>query len=275
MIINEVNMKHYRILLSALLILMLTVGAVFCLSACFGNNEDSRNIVFEDMKATFEESGLLSSNIGIFSKTEKDGSISYGECGSGVIFKRDGSKYYALTAAHVVSVENAQLLVSTTNTEMKSDDISGLDYSVLSRETYESMIKAETEFVSTKDDLAIISFSTDEELSVIPVADADPNKDDRIMCVGNPESEWFAVSYGKVTSGIEKFGEVQGFPSNAMKHTAYMQVGSSGGAAINEQMQLVGITPGGYYSADGKNFKYGVLIPASEIKICLDEWDKR
>ena len=60
-----------------------------------------------------------------------------------------------------------------------------------------------------------------------------------------------------------------------MKHTAYMQVGSSGGAAINEQMQLAGITPGGYYSADGKTFKCGVLIPASEIKICLEEWNQQ
>lgn len=57
-----------------------------------------------------------------------------------------------------------------------------------------------------------------------------------------------------------------------MKHSAYIQVGSSGGAALNEHMQLVGITPGGYFSADGSSFKYGVLIPASEIKICLTEW---
>lgn len=72
---------------------------------------------------------------------------------------------------------------------------------------------------------------------------------------------------------IEKFGKAQGFPSNAMKHSAYIHVGSSGGAAFNEQMQLVGITPGGSYSLDGKTFNYGVLIPASEIKMCLDEWD--
>lgn len=184
-------------------------------------------------------------------------------------------EYYALTAAHVVSVENAQLLVFTTNTEMKTDDIPGIEFSVLSQETYESMLKAEIEYVSKRDDLAVISFSTDEELAVISIADDDPNMDDRIMCVGNPQNEWFAVSYGKVTSGIEKFGETHGFPSNAMKHTAYMQAGSSGGAAINEQMQLAGITPGGYDSADGKTFKCGVLIPASEIKICLEEWNQQ
>ena len=86
---------------------------------------------------------------------------------------------------------------------MKTDDIPGIEYSVLSQETYESMLKAEIEYVSKRDDLAVISFSTDEELAVISIADDDPNKDDRIMCVGNPQNEWFAVSYGMVTSGIE------------------------------------------------------------------------
>lgn len=257
-----------------LLLLLLTLGSAGILSACSGGG-DKGNLVFDDMKKSFEEAGLLSSNIGIFSKAEKDGSVSYGECGSGVIFRREGEKYYALTAAHVVSTPDAQLLVFTTNTEMKTDDIPGMNFSVLSRETYESMLKAETEYVSTRDDVAVISFSTEEELSVIPLAGKDPGKGDRIMCIGNPENEWFAVSYGQVTSGMEKFGEAQGFPSNAMRHTAYMHVGSSGGAAVNEEMQLAGITPGGSYSPGGNTFQYGVLIPASEIKICLDEWNRQ
>ena len=95
---------------------------------------------------------------------------------------------------------------------------------------------------------------------------------DRILCVGNPENDWFAVSYGKVTSGFETFGELKGLPSNGMKHSAYMHVGSSSGAAINEQMELAGITPGGSYSLDGKTFNYGVLIPVSELRQCLNDW---
>ena len=60
-----------------------------------------------------------------------------------------------------------------------------------------------------------------------------------------------------------------------MKHTAYMQVGSSGGAVLDENMKLVGITPGASLSLDGKDFYYGVMIPVSEIRICLDEWKKQ
>jgi S1-C subfamily serine protease len=253
----------------------MALALAMLLAGCAGNNEGSRNVVYDDMKTAFEQSGLISANIGVFSKTEKDGNVSYGECGSGVIIKKDGGTYYALTAAHVVSVENAQLLVFTTNTEMKSENIPGVDLNVLTPETYDAMYTAKIEYVSKRDDLAIISFQADEDLAVITLADKDPEKNDRIMCVGNPQNEWFAVSYGKITSGIEKFGETQGFPSNAMKHSAYIQVGSSGGAAFNEQMQLAGTTPGGSFSLDGKSFNYGVMIPVSEIKICFDEWDNQ
>ena len=158
---------------------------------------------------------------------------------------------------------------------MKTEDIPGMEgFDVLTPETYEAMYPAEVLYVSTRDDLALISFETDEDLAVMELADADPEIDDRIMCIGNPEGDWFAFSYGKVTSGMEKFGESLGYESNVMKHSAYINVGSSGGAAVNEQMKLVGITPAASISPDGKDFKFGVLIPVSEINICLEEVQK-
>ena len=266
-------MRKYLSGAAALLLLILAGGLL--LGGCRGNADDSRHIVYEDMKESFDKSGLLSANIGLFSRTEKDGSVSYGEGGSGVIFKRDGNTYYALTAAHVVSVEGAELLVYTVNTEMKTEEIPGVTINVLSPEVYDTMYAAEAVYVSARDDLAVVRFSADEELAVVTIADADPRKGDRILCVGNPQNDWFALSYGEVTSGMESFGEAQGFPSNVMKHSAYIQVGSSGGAALNEQMQLVGTVPGGSFSLDGKTFRFGVLIPAGEIKLCLDEWDQQ
>ena len=228
-------MKNRSMLCKVPSLLMLVGMTLLLLTGCSGSKEDSRNESYEDMKTAFDQSGLLSANIGIFSKTEKEGSISYGECGSGVIFRKDGGTYYALTAAHVVSTENAQLLVFTANTEMKSENIPGMDFNVLASEVYDSMYPAEIEHISTRGDMAVIRFSSEEDLAVMPIAGNDPKTGDRIMCVGNPQNEWFAVSYGKVTSGIETFGELQGLPSKAMKHSAYMHVGSSGGAAINEK----------------------------------------
>ena len=72
---------------------VLTLILSILLTGCSGKNENSRSVVYDDMKTAFEQSGLLSANIGIFSKTEKDGNVSYGEGGSGVIFKKDGGTY--------------------------------------------------------------------------------------------------------------------------------------------------------------------------------------
>lgn len=248
---------------------------IFAVLHFTGGSTDT-NVVYEDMRDSFESSGLLSANIGLITKNVQDDTVTYGEFGSGVIFKKNDGMYYALTAAHVVSAEHSELLVFTVNTDMRSENIPGLEgLNVLSADAYDSMYKAEIMFVSSLDDLAVIRFTTDEELSVMEFADNDPGINDRIMCVGNPQNEWFRVSYGKVTSGIERFGEFKGFPSRAMKHTAYIQVGSSGGAAINEQMRLVGITPGASLSLDKSTFNYGVMIPVSEIRKCLDEWTDR
>ena len=159
----------------------------------------------------------------------------------------------------------------TVNTEMKTEEIPGFDYNVLAPEVYEAMYPATVEYVSSRDDLALIRFTAEEELAVVTIAEEDPQIDDRILCIGNPQNEWFALSYGKVTSGIEKFGEAQGFPSNAMKHSACIQTGSSGGAVLNEEMQLTSIITGGSFSPDGKTFRYGALIPTSGIHICLEE----
>lgn len=242
------------------------------LSGCAAKGGD-RDLVWQDMKEAFEKADLLSSNIGIVSRTANGCNLSYGEFGSGVVFERQGHTCYALTAAHVVSSKDAQQLVFTTGTDLKTESIPGLeDMNLLSTEVYDSMVPARILYVSDRNDLAVISFETDEDLSVMEMADSDPEKGDRIMCVGNPQNDWFALSYGEILSGIESFGEFTGYPSRAMKHSAYMQVGSSGGAAIGEDMKLVGITPGANLSADGNTFQFGVIIPVSEILSDLEEW---
>ena len=66
--------KYYLILMVFLMIL----------AGC-GKKGESQETVYEDMKEAFEKSGLLSANIGIFLKTESEGSISYGGLGSGTL----------------------------------------------------------------------------------------------------------------------------------------------------------------------------------------------
>ena len=118
------------------------------LSGCKGG-ASNRNVVYEDIKTAFERSNLLSANIGLFSKTEKDGAITYVECGNGM--------------------------------------------NPLSQDAYDAMYAAELLYKSTRDDLAVIRFAADEDLKVAETADSDPENGDRIMCIGNPQNDWFAV----------------------------------------------------------------------------------
>lgn len=76
-------MRLKKILFIILAILSLTA----VLTGCAGNGGD-RKVVYENMKTAFEKADLFSANIGIFTKTERDGLISYGEGGSGVIFEK-------------------------------------------------------------------------------------------------------------------------------------------------------------------------------------------
>ena len=181
--------RHSTIRMTSIIIIIISVLLTACSS---GNN--TQDTVYPDMKEAFDKASLMSANIGIFNKITEGDSISYGECGSGVIIEKKDGFYYALTAAHVVSVENAELLVFTTNTEMKSESIPGIEINTLSQDTYDSMYSGERVFISSRDDLAVIRFKTDENLSDIQIGDSDPNKGDRIMCVGNPQNEWFAIS---------------------------------------------------------------------------------
>ena len=107
---------------------------------------------------------------------------------------------------------------------------------------------------------------------VAELTETEPKVGDRILCVGHPEMNWYARSYGEVTSGISRFGESTGYPSNAMQHSAYIQVGSSGGGVFNEDMKLTGTITGAMISPDGSKFISGYMIPTSEINVFLKDW---
>ena len=62
------RIKRTKIIRAALL-LMLIAAAGLMLCGCSWNSVPGSEPVYEDMKASFEKAGLLSANIGIFSRT--------------------------------------------------------------------------------------------------------------------------------------------------------------------------------------------------------------
>ena len=77
-------MKTKKIIVIAAILAAAAITAIFIIRL-FDQKDGRETAVYEDMEKAFEQSGLLAANIGIYSKTEKDGNISYGEGGSGII----------------------------------------------------------------------------------------------------------------------------------------------------------------------------------------------
>ena len=86
----------------------------------------------------------------------------------------------------------------------------------------------------------------------------------------------FIHSFGKITSAKEIIFEADdGRPADrVLKHNAYEEPGSSGGAIYSEQMQVVGLNIGGGRDMFDR-FRYGVMIPSDQINECIKEWKSK
>ena len=56
-------MSVKRICNMILALFVLTVGTISLMSGCSGSSEESQDVVYDDMKEAFEQSGLLSANV--------------------------------------------------------------------------------------------------------------------------------------------------------------------------------------------------------------------
>ena len=132
------------------------------------HDKECRERVFGDMQSKVDE--VSTSVVGLFQKTEgSDGSVTYSGNASGVIFERDGNRYYAATAAHAVNGKDAAFRVYTAKTEIKriSDPaLASIGLEVVDSSFYEGLSDVKVEYISPDADLAVVSFESEDELTV-------------------------------------------------------------------------------------------------------------
>ena len=214
---------------------------------------------------------ILESNIAIVKQekkiTENITSVSWDVGASGVIFRADGDTYYALTAYHVVKdFQNTEYIIIPYGVPTYSEYKKSSESYVSSEMYYEQFEKATIVLIDEEYDLAVISFESKEPLNVLSVSEDNPNTNEKIAVISNPEGERFVYSFGVITSKdyylFESNDEL--CPVNTFTHNAYIAPGSSGSAVLNEEMRIVGINIGG--GTDFMNrFKYGAMIPCELI----------
>jgi serine protease Do len=160
--------------------------------------------------------------------------------GSAVIYESDEQYYYALTNDHVI---DEYMSISAIDYENNRYSVEVID----SNQSY---------------DLAVIKIEKDIKLKEIEFADSFSVYDE-VIAVGYPSSVY------KETDGVVTTYETIDYDITfaVIVHSAYISKGSSGGALVNQDNELIGINFAGYFENNELSESYA--IPIQQVKTYL------
>ena len=260
------NKKVVKIVIY-IFIIILVVIATFEITSII-KEKDINNRVFKDMESKSKE--VMRSIVGIIPENEKDGLTNHNGIGSGVIFNKEGNTYYVITAKHVIANKNSKYKIFTKDTEFqgktyKVDD--NVNFEIPDDSYYKSLLDVKIEYISKTNDLAILSFQYDGDLTVLEFEDEKLSKKDKIMVIGHPEGNRYKVTYGYIKSNLKTF-----MNEKVIEHDAYMRQGNSGGVALSKNMKIAGINVSGKFTLLG-HYRAGYMIPYNIVKDNIKEWE--
>lgn len=173
--------------------------------------------------------------------------------GSGVIFEEDEMYYYALTNNHVVDFSN-----SYSKNELYIEDY------------YNNRYNAEIVISDSSYDLAIIRFSKEISLKELDIKMNNSIVGENIKTLGNPNKLKNVITEGVVSCYNSIKLDDSDVNFNILVHNAEIANGSSGGALLNENDEIIGITFAGVFDKKG-NFITGYAIPSEKIIEFINE----
>ena len=182
--------------------------------------------------------------------------------GSGVILKKMPSgNYLLITNCHVVYKRPDRDYV-----EYTVIDYLGNSYSASLMHTYDNSGYA----IDPKYDLACLCFDPGENtLMTLPFAEEDAEIGSDLISIGYPNGQSNAITFGKLIeyrsltldNAPPEASDVT-FP--VVRHTALINGGSSGGALLNPDLELIGLNYAAQKSDD--DFNLGGAIPISKVR---------
>ena len=232
--------------------------------------KDSKNRVFNEMKD--KSDNPIRGIVGIIPENSKNGFSSFNGLGSGVIFDKIDNTYYVVTARHVVNLENSNFKIFTKDTKFSGQIVNADDnvnFEIPDEDYYDSLLDGKVEYISKTDDLAILSFKYDGDLTVLEFETNKLSKNDKIMVIGHPEGNKYKITYGYIKSKLKKVRV-----DKVIEHNAYMKQGNSGGVALTENMKIAGINISGTFTLLGY-FKSGYMIPYDIVEANIKNWKNK
>lgn len=171
--------------------------------------------------------------------------------GSGVIVKREADTIYVLTNNHVVG-DADEITVRLSDTREYEAEIVGKD---------------------ARTDLALIRFSSSEEIPIAELGNSDNLYiGDWVLAIGNPYGFESTVTAG-IVSALKREAHQTGLASftDYIQTDASINPGNSGGALVNLQGQIIGINTW-IASRDGGNVGLGFAIPINNARKVIDDF---
>ncbi len=191
--------------------------------------------------------------------TSYTGSSSQSIQGSGVIIYENSSYYYILTNYHIVKLRDGYK-----NRKFTIEDCYGNEYS--------GSFVAQTSAYDLG--LLRIGKKSNIKLNVIEFSDNNPNQNDIVVSISQPMGQRSTVSYGKVigignapvlSDGTQITGKV-------IISSAKTANGSSGGAVLDTNLELIGLHYAGTTKQDTGEFVCGFAIPIESIKLFVSNY---
>ena len=230
------------------------------------------------------ESNALSANIKIvqlkYTSGVNSSSIAVSAGASGVIIRKEGDRYFALTANHVISelddVDKTRIVVLGYDDLDFQDSLNKGGEFTGTANYYMKFPEITVEYTSEKSDLALISFRSDKAYTPLSLAEDSPQYGDEIASMSNPHGKRNMVTAGKI--GSKKFWDFEDESEKAkysiIAHSSAISEGSSGSTLLNENLDIVGINLGGNENIFHQ-FVSGMAIPNDQVRAFLEEWGKK
>ena len=181
---------------------------------------------------------------------------------SGVIIRK-GLVSYVLTNCHSVT-----LLEGYKKIEIEVEDCFGNVYPA------SVATSGDTAICDPSYDLAILAVGgMSDKLGAIELAAENPSIGERVYSIGSPSGQSNAITVGEITDFLNVKLEAEEYLTNVefgvFLHTAEVRQGSSGGALVNSNLQLVGIN---YAGKGGDAFSNGYAIPINKIHEFIEKY---
>ena len=139
--------------------------------------------------------------------------------GSGIVVKKQGSRYFILTNRHVIG-DAEKISVTVSDGTVYPASVAGID---------------------ERQDLALISLESEKPIPVISWGDSDSLKvGEWVMAIGSPYGYYSSVTAG-IISALGRKNSNGGNISDFIQTDASINHGNSGGALVNLKGELIGI----------------------------------